>query len=242
MCQTPEEVKLFDQIVAKIEHKHDELGHTLGCSFLYTPKKTFTGGARIVFLGINPGGAKREDNVPSVERGNAHHSEPWGANGKYIPVQIQVQQFYKLFAEQLNPSDKCLWKSLMDETLQSNFIPFRSPDVNHLHEAQKSRSFACALWKEIFSKLFVQTAPRVIIWHGVGEFDRYSGQILCEFEFKKEPSGWYRRPYREGWWSHNGQKVYVLGVPQLSRCGIITSQKCTAAVKIFTNKIANALR
>ncbi|MGH8501533.1 MAG: hypothetical protein ACREVE_03505 [Gammaproteobacteria bacterium] len=242
MCQTPEEAKLFDQIVAKIYLKHDQLGHVLGCSFLYTSRKTFTGGARIVFLGINPGGAKRESNVESVELGNAHYSELWDDGVRLSKLQLQVCRLYKIVARKLYPNDSSLPNRLMDEAIQSNFIPFRSHKSETLHEPKKSRSFACELWKEIFSNLFAKTAPRVIVWHGVEEFDRYSKQILPGFSFNKAPTGWKRRPYRYGIWQHNGQQVYVLGLPQLSRYTIISNPKCVAAVDTFTDQIANALR
>jgi hypothetical protein len=89
-------IDLFTELTTSIADAYAKLGHTRGWRFLYTPARTLTPNAPILFAGLNPGGCDFECPERSVEAGNAYRVQPWGKNNRPTPLQNQVCKLYEL--------------------------------------------------------------------------------------------------------------------------------------------------
>jgi hypothetical protein len=89
---------LFDEVAADIQGAYEKLGHSLGWRFLYTPAKTLSAEAPLLFAGLNPGGRSFESTRASSETGNAYRVEPWGPAGRLNGLQEQVCGLYERIA------------------------------------------------------------------------------------------------------------------------------------------------
>ena len=204
----------FNSFCRKIQRQHKRLGHKYGWRFLYTPKKTLSPKTKIVFIGLNPGGGKKEDPKPSVETGNAYREtvEPW-ANGELSPLQRQVSAFYALLSSAWPGTNV---RTLMDGSLSANFIPFRSGNIANLNDTEGSLRFAKELWDDILDLI----APTVIVTMG-SDVTRHLDQLLKSrdgVQIDDQPKcDWGNVRYRLASTILAGKKVLLIGLPHLSR-------------------------
>ncbi len=146
---------LFIDSCNKIEREYRRLNHTLGYRFLLGSQKNLVPETEILFLGLNPGGSKIPPDHPdrSCENGPAFLVETWGAGSGpgNAPLQNQVQKMFLDLAEILPGSRGT--RQLMNDSLLSYYIPFRSPNVSALPRRSESRIFAKLLWSDILQEL-----------------------------------------------------------------------------------------
>lgn len=173
----------------------------LGWRLLYSPRRVLTG-ARVAFLGFNPGGRtiNPDHGVFSSERGSAYRTEieDWGISSS---LQDQVIALF----HRLNV--------VPEDVLAGNLVPFRSPSADTLPGATEAIAFGRNLWRDIFSKV----RPTVVVTMG-DTTNREVSNLLGVRRSRAHPTGWgnysaTRGEFAGGTW---------VGLPHLSRFGIMT--------------------
>ncbi len=229
---------IFAEAVNRIEHGYEDFGHQLGWRFLYSPASTLSENTKLMFSGINPGGAHYGYPVPSVEEGNAYRVERWGSHGQPNGLQVQVRLLYENLADRLNQPVEVL----MDETLATNFCPFRSPSWDRLPKKAESVMFSKRLWSSAFEHI----SPRVIICLTSTPFDHFE-EVLRQKGFGrtdslKEPVGWGNVTYSSSRYESQYGNVLMIRLPHLSRYKIFGRPQSQHATDRLTEAIAQALR
>lgn len=186
----------------------------LGWRLLYSPRRVLSG-ARVAFLGLNPGGRslRPEHGEFSSEAGSAYRREveDWGTSS---PLQDQVMALF----QRLNVSP--------EDVLAGNLVPFRSPSEDTLAGAMDAIAFGRNLWKDIFNKV----RPSVVVTMG-GTANREVSALLGVKNIRSYPTGWgnytaTRGQFTGGTW---------VGLPHLSRFGIMTRSASGEALdQLFT--------
>jgi len=69
---------MFESMCRSIRSAHADLGHSLGWSFLYTPKESFRPNQQLLFVGLNPAGNAYSEDY-ECEEGNAYLCDDWGS-------------------------------------------------------------------------------------------------------------------------------------------------------------------
>ncbi len=229
---------IFAEAVNRIEHGYEDFGHQLGWRFLYSPASTLSENTKLMFSGINPGGAHYGYPVPSVEEGNAYRVERWGSHGQPNGLQVQVRLLYENLADRLNQPVEVL----MDETLATNFCPFRSPSWDTLPKRTESVMFSKRLWSSAFEHI----SPRIIICLTSTPFDHF-GEVLTLRGFKrtatqKKPIGWGNVTYTLSEYESDSANLLMVRLPHLSRYKVFGRPESLEATNRLTEAIAQALR
>lgn len=209
--------KLFYECKALIERAYKSNKNLkFGWRFLYGPKSTLKTNNGMLILGLNPGGSEFQI-IASVESGNAYlrEIEEW-------PTQLQNQM--RLLFEQI---DKNNWRSFLNKTLTSNFIPFRSPDFQSLPDKNYCLNFSENLWGKILQEIILKT----IICIGNGKFSSYrlikdllSKQDWVVIQEEKIPL-WANFTLKLSTITKNANTISIIGLPHLSRCPIFGKNK-----------------
>jgi hypothetical protein len=167
---------VFSEAIERIKQEYENLGHRLGWWFLYSPASTLSVNTQMFFLGDNPGGKNYEEPIASVEKGNAYRVELWpgGKNGAPNPLQMQVRKLFMILSEKLGHQPP--WSDLMDQTLTSNFCPFRSPEWKLLPRQEESLAFSRRLWSSILD----YTSPSVIVCNGKNSFKHFTSLMVSK--------------------------------------------------------------
>ena len=163
-------------------------------------------------MGLNPGGSNFEDPMPSVEEGNAYWVERWGKNGAYNSLQRQVQ---KLFHGTSVKSQIGNWRTLLDNSLDSNFIPFRSSSYQNLQREKEVMEFSEELWKNILPNIH----PHMIFCIGNGPKSsyRFLGELFGTRKLEELDAKWGSSKVTLSQMSKDGNLIPVVAFPHLSR-------------------------
>jgi hypothetical protein len=224
--------------VARIEQAYASLGHELGWRFLYGPARTLAPGARLVFVGLNPGGGRYHPPMPSVEEGNAYRVERWGGRARVNPLQLQIGLLYGELARKLGESSPT---QLMDETLAVNFCPFRSRSWETLASPVQSIAFSRAQWRSLLDV----ARPAAIVCLG-DLAARHVGAVLGEQgsaarAARKLPVGWGNVTCALTHYDAADTRTLLVRLPHLSRFGIFGRPASAAAVEVLTDAIVTAM-
>lgn len=233
---------LFTETAETIEREYAQLGHHLGWRFLYSPASTLSTNPRILFVGDNPGGSDFEAPVASVEEGNRRF-KPWprGKNGELNPLQKQVCELFRVVSKKLDHQTS--WQDLMDETLTSNFCPFRSPSWPLNHRQEESMAFSFRLW----TRMFQYISPSVLICMSRNPSHKYFRKVLnnkgyIETERPKEyPVDWGAYRYSQSRHRLGDEELLMIRLPHLSRFRIFGRSKSQRAVDQITDAIVESL-
>jgi hypothetical protein len=147
----------LDDAWKKITLKYSELKKlspgVLGCRFLYSPRSTFTTNNGLLIAGMNRGReADMDDRAYPRKDCNAYLWEEWTRSGGY---QDRVRNFVERLARALGQSD---WQEFFNNTVTSNFLPFRSESYPALGSALRpAKAFAHELWLQLIPQLGVRT-------------------------------------------------------------------------------------
>ena len=193
----------LSDLETRIQEEHVAGPYRLGWRLLYGPASTLTS-ARVVFLGLNPGGREVDEDhaVFSSENGSAYRIESWkGRLPGEEKLQVQVLALFR----RLNLD--------ADAVLSGNLIPFRSPSWREMPERQRALRFGCGLWKEILGNI----NPRLVITMGAETFTALKPKGNAGKEMSVS-AGW--GSVRIKCAESNGT-LYV-GLPHLSRFSIMT--------------------
>jgi hypothetical protein len=231
----------FSSLVGQIEVAYERLGHQLGWRFLYSPARTLAPETRLATVGANPGGRIYERPSPSVEEGNAYRVETWpgAGQGGLNPLQTQIGLFYKALARKLPDSSPA---RLMDDTLATNFCPFRSPSWDSLANRTESIAFSRELWRTILG--FV--SPSVLVCLGElparelrATLVSTGSRLLGAPEVRLV--GWGRMTYELAHYQSSSARILLVRLPHPSRFGIFGRAPSQAAVERLTSVIAAAM-
>jgi hypothetical protein len=233
---------LFDSLVERFERAYVDLRHSLGWRFLYTPRRTFDAPSHLLFVGMNPGrnpaASQHVGSVPSVEAGNAYRVETdWGARG--TGHQEQVRLLYRELARRLGRDDVEL---LMDETLASNFCPFRSSAWDALPNPKESIEFSFELWRDVWRHVLGHVERPVMICNGKDALSYFStvlesqgAGLLQTAEIDRV--GWGEQTYE----IRQYDTAVLVAVPHLSRYQIVGRTESQQAVDRIVSAVAEAI-
>jgi len=242
------ESDLFPATCDDIELNYKKLGHNRGYRFLMYPKCTFSKETDIAVITANPGGdIITEHPSKSCENGNAYFTESWkNSSSGQDKLQIEMQILYKVLSKKFNFHGTPLEFS-NSKVLSAYFIPFRSKDLNSLHNKRETFEFAQNMWYNIFSNIL----PKLIITIGN---DAYQG-ISDVFELKFTGKQTDKEEFDTGWGTENPNSkrsykfnstkyvlknnkiVTIAKLPHLSRFTVMTSGKCTKYTNLFLEHI-----
>nr|WP_176073504.1 uracil-DNA glycosylase family protein [Brucella intermedia] len=203
-----------DFIKSEIDAEYAKRRDPIGWRLLSCPWRTISE-AKIVFLGLNPGGNHAPTDHPdiSVEHGSAYTLESWGGypTGK-SPLQLQVLLLFRQLG--IEP----------EHVLTGNLVPFRSPSWKSLKDSRSAMAFGLQLWDRILTAHPRQT----VIAMGGDVFralaDHYAVQRTA---IESMPANWGKvRVFR----AHCG-RFRLVGLPHLSRFTIIGREKSKSAVE-----------
>jgi hypothetical protein len=233
-------MNLFTDAVTQIEDAYDELNHKLGWRFLYSSSRTLSSNVPIFFAGLNPGGNSPEKPIASVEKGNAYRVEPWKNGHHHNKLQQQVCLLYEKVANKLGTVNRDI---LMDNSLVTNFCPFRSSDWKSLPNRKMSEEFSRKLWLNILTHI---VHPSVFICLGKQTFNEFRNLLLqmgyVEQQSVSNLTGRKDTTYTKIHLVHDNHVVLMLRLPHLSRFSIIGDEpKYSAAVEDFTDAIARQI-
>ena len=232
---------LFATLVGRIETAYERLGHQLGWRFLYSPARTLDPKTRLATVGANPGGRRYDPPSPSVEEGNAYRTESWpggGARG-LNPLQSQIGLLYDALAARLPRTSA---DELMDDTLASNFCPFRSPSWDLLANRTESIAFSRDLWKDILG--FV--TPSAIVCLGDRPARELGSTLVSSgWRLSGRPEigqvGWGDVSYELAYYDSAGARSLLVRLPHLSRFGIFGRPASKEAADRLASLIAATL-
>lgn len=181
----------------------------LGWRLLYSPEHVLQG-ARVAFLGFNPGGsfADPRHGVFSTPRGSAYRREveSWGTASK---LQDQAMALFRRLRVQ--PED----------VLAGNLVPFRSPSELKLRDKDRSIAFGIKIWSQILATV----KPPIVISLG-NSTNEIVSRLLRAGQIRKLEVGWgsitaSRGEFNGGLW---------IGLPHLSRFAIMTRKESAKAL------------
>ena len=155
VSMTPQE--LFEQCCSEIKSAYDQLEHKFGWRFLTCPRSKFVEHPNVALVTSNPRGHRDYPEYPrrSQEAGSAYIIESWdGLPAGTAPLQQQVRMFFDALASRIGAGSGDM---LLNESLTSHFIPFRSPGLEDIPKA--SVDFSKSLWAKILE--FIQ--PKVLV-------------------------------------------------------------------------------
>ncbi|WP_165978808.1 uracil-DNA glycosylase family protein [Antarcticimicrobium luteum] len=192
----------------RIEAAYQRSGNALGWRFLYSPAETLQG-ARIAFLGLNPGGSAEDDAhaTYAMESGSAYSHESWVG---CAPGESRLQRQVLALFERLDTKP--------EHVLAGNLVPFRSRDWQSLKNPEDSVQFGTELWEEVLRS----AKPALVITMG-SQTRRIVVNLLGIEELTKHDVGWGRVAAYKG--RFDGGRF--VGLPHLSRFGIITRPQST---------------
>lgn len=232
----------FDEKCKEIKAKHDELEHKLGSTFLMSPKETLSPKTDIAFITLNPGGGEKEEHVPSCDKGTAYHTETWIKKGPgESPLQQQIQKLFSGLHDRIEkqPEEKS-YKDLLNNTLCSQYIPFRSQRESTLEQMEESEEFSNALWKDIFShcikpKLVITLSKRTFL--AISKIMQEEYSLLNEFEINTK---WRNALTRFNVFKDSEGNICTLaGLPHLSSYKIFSATRLET--KDATEKILDKM-
>ena len=147
-------MELFNEIKNKIEQEYTLLrlknkNINDGWRFLYCPKERLEDNNGILILGLNPGsGYEPGDKVSPDSDTNVYlDANLWTGNQKRIQKNIEL--LFKKIAE-IKYKDENHWKKLIEQSLASNYIFFRTKDSESLNE--EIAKFSKKIWEKIIKK------------------------------------------------------------------------------------------
>lgn len=182
----------------------------IGWRLLYSPRRVLDG-ARVAFLGLNPGGRslRPEHGEFSSEAGSAYRREieSWGASS---PLQDQVMEVFRRL------------KVTPEDVLAGNLVPFRSSREVTLAGRREAIAFGESLWREILGEV----RPQIVVSmhrHVNGVISKLLGVRSCG----SVPTGWGNVTGMRGEFGRGG--IWI-GLPQLSQYKIMKRSESQQAL------------
>lgn len=200
------------ELEARIREEYRRRGDRLGWRLLASPEACLDK-AKVVFLGMNPGGSRpRPDHAEfAMPRGSAYETESWkDAPPGCSKLQKEVRALFGLLKER--PED----------VLAGNLVPFRSPNWKSLQDRQGALNFGISIWKEILAR----AQPQIIIAMGTEARSAVKALVGAD-RTRSIPLNWGAvhgecGPCRFGWF---------VGLPHLSRFPVASREESRPAIR-----------
>ena len=216
---------LFDSCVVEIADAYQRLGHTLGWRFLSVSKSVLDGPVKIAVVTINPAGKSTPADHPweSCEQGSSYLVEQWGdAPIGRSTLQTLVQEMFSLLRVSTGLVGDV--RDLIERSLISHFVPFRSPRLAELPHRKESLAFGRKLW----SKLLPVSSPSLIVCLG-RDVQRELKTLIPGAMFAAHvscisyPTGWGEYTAEIDTYSTPNGTTRLLFLPHLSTWTLFTS-------------------
>lgn len=190
------------QLKDRIERQYTVGGYSLGWRLLYSPAAVLDG-ARVAFVGLNPGGRSRPNDHAefAMSQGSAYELESWDAPPGKSKLQRQVLSLFEKIGER------------PESVLAGNLVPFRSPSWNEFPDRRRALAFGKDIWQDILAR----ACPTLVICMGNDVFAALS-HILRVGETENVSVGWGNITGERGEFT-TGKLVRL---PHLSRFGVVT--------------------
>lgn len=222
---------IFQDTVEQIKNFYREHGYELGWRFLACSKTVLKKNPKIAFITLNPGGSRTRKDHPSAscEKGSPYLDESWkDRNPGESPLQIQIQKMFAKIREKTNYQGST--RELIESTLSSSFIPFRSPSRNDLKHKKEAFDFGEKIWLKILETV----QPELFICIEKETAKRLRKIIDTTYDLPESKS--YK--LQTGWGNYTADifefgsnaEVKLLRLPHLSRFTLFTSKKCEEEV------------
>jgi hypothetical protein len=188
------------------------LANRLGWRLLYSPERVLEG-ARVAFLGFNPGGSHIDPRhgVFATPRGSAYRRdiESWGTASK---LQDQALALFRRL--RVKPED----------VLAGNLVPLRSPSEAELRNKERAIGFGIKIWTQILAAV----NPPIVISLG-NSTNEIVSRLVGARDVRKVEVGWgtitaSRGEFDGGIW---------IGLPHLSRFAIMTRRESAKALDLL---------
>lgn len=200
----------------RIEKRYRAGGHELGWRLLYSPAVVLEG-ARVAFIGINPGGRSPSTYYDefATKHGSAYALENWGKTPGTSKLQRQVLALFEKIGER------------PDAVLAGNLVPFRSPNWKALPDKRRALAFGKDIWRDILAS----AKPQMVICMG--------GDVFAAFRDILEVRETERIPV--GWGEYCGERAAfatgtLIRVPHLSRFPIMTRAESRPGLRRLLRK------
>lgn len=206
-----------DQLRSDIKTAYQNSGNTLGWRFLYSPEKVLNG-ARVAFIGLNPGGSTLEAGQSefAMNNGSAYSNESWAG---CAPGQSKLQRQVLALFRRID--------AMPDNVLAGNLVPFRSPNWKSIDDGAGSLKFGKELWIRVLSR----AKPSVIVTMGA-EVTRAVAEIMDVKTLHRYPVGWGEITGQRGTFSGG----MLVGLPHLSRFSIMNRDASASELdKLFSD-------
>lgn len=193
-----------------------------------------------MLVGLNPAGRTFLPPTASSEAGNAFRPD--------VPVQLASQVYarrvcrlFQAIADALGEGSA--WRSLMDETLTSNFCPFRSRAWPPEHRTAETVAFSQDLWRSLCAHL----RPRVLLCLGK-DAQRAFTAVYEDLGFcwagasRRMPTGWGRTAFTWQTLISGEDRITIVGIPHPSYFFIVGNPKFYGGSEAFSQRVAACLR
>lgn len=242
----------FDEKVEEIKEKYKELGlytserkkeECDGWRFLYCPKSKITDNNGLLILGLNPGAGYEKDKkcLPYCEENEYSYQWDKGCNDN---IQRNIESLFKKISKKYGKSSK----DIVDGSLTSNLIPFRSKDIEELANLKLKKEcfgFSRELWTDIIEK----NDFKVIICLGNSESgSSYSNvkDILekrhGDFDTNKISIKWGENTIKYCEVPCENNRILLVGLPHFSHFSFIERPESKKAVDEISEKIAEYIK
>ena len=234
---------LFDECVRDINVAYQELGHTLGWRFLSVSRSVLDAPVKIALITINPAGKLIPADHPwaSCEDGSSYLVERWGdAPSGRSTLQIQVQEMFSLLRLSIRFAGET--RELIEQSLISHFVPFRSPRLDELPRKKESIAFGRRLW----ARLLPCASPRLIICLG-RDVQRELRKLIpgamsaTRVDSKSFATGWGEYTAEVDTYSAGRGTTRLLFLPHLSTWTLFTSVTSMANMPAILQASARGL-
>lgn len=200
----------------RIENQYRADGYELGWRLLYGPEVVLEG-ARVAFLGINPGcrNPSAYQAEFATEHGSAYALESWGTPPGEDGFQRQVLALFEKVGER------------PEAVLAGNLVPFRSPNWQALPNKRRALAFGKDIWRDILAS----ARPQLVICMGVDVLVALR-DILEVRETERIPVGWGDYCGERGKFASG----MLIRIPHLSRFPIITRAESQPGLRKLLRK------
>lgn len=225
---------MFSSAVDRIGEAYEMLEMELGWRFLYTPASTLDCPNGTMLVGLNPGGDECEI-TPSVEEGNAYLVESWPGDGAIL--QNQVQQFFGvLYRAGTVPGSSP--REALNETLTTNYCPFRAPTWNELSQKKDAKRFSDQFWRWLLPKI----EPGLILCMGRKPYRLFQDILRNEAsqvdEEKHWPTGWGDIQFDAQNYRLGHRQTTLAFIPHLSRFKLMGRKESIPRVESFARDLS----
>ena len=236
-----QELQSKEYLFQIINQAYEEMDFELGWSLLYGKfENLWNPKYPIAFFGLNLGGKINHGFNISNEKGSSYLCEDWGAGIGKSPLQLQIASLYKAIANSLGPTIK--YEDLLNNSMATNFVPFRSANWEELNNKSRALEFSNKLWKER-----INLVPCSLYLTISKEAFNQILRILIETDHVESSSpiskkvGWGNVTYQINQFTKTNKKVVLIRLPHLSTYKIFSNERCMSAINHLVSIAASHL-